>query len=102
MARRFIGGGRRMARRLQRRCLVDQHDGNPVTNGITQLAVMTQQGRLRFAILEVLLAFWTHQDREQLRRNGHEDRSSGSWYPSRRSAFVLRRQFGSTLTRRSR
>jgi hypothetical protein len=53
---------------LERRCLIDQHDGNSVAHGIAQSADVAVESLREFAILQLSLAPWADEDGKQLRR----------------------------------
>src|SRR5688572_20427232 len=62
--------GKRMAsaiKRLKRLSLINQHDWNAVANFISQLAFVTNELRLLFAILELAFALRANQNLQQLR-----------------------------------
>src|SRR5438105_3915378 len=88
--------------RLKRRCLIDQHYRNVITNRITQPASVTYQRLLAFAVLELAFAFWTNQNLQQLCTQTHFCFPVPVRYPNRESAAGSLLQFGSTFTCSSR
>ena len=59
---------RASVRRLVRRRLIDEHDGDAVSDSITEPAVFAEQPRLFRAILQVALALGANEDGEKLFR----------------------------------
>jgi hypothetical protein len=50
--------------RLKRSRLIDQHDWDVVTDGVTQPALVTEKGLLGLSILEFALALGTNENFE--------------------------------------
>src|SRR5687768_12348230 len=61
---------------LERRGLINQHDRDFVANRVSQSARRTHEARRIGLVLELAFALRAHQDRKELRREGHETRSS--------------------------
>src|SRR5438046_785364 len=62
------------ARALKWRRLINEHDGDAVSNGVTQSAGVTDECRLSLAVFELAFAFRADEDGQQLRRDGHVGR----------------------------
>jgi hypothetical protein len=59
-------------RTLERRGLIDEHDGDVIAHRIPKLARMTNEARFRFAVFEVALAFGADEDFEKLCVEAHD------------------------------
>jgi hypothetical protein len=57
--------------RLKRSRLIDQHDWDVVTDGITQPTLVTEKSLLSLSILEFTLALGADEDFEETRRQAH-------------------------------
>src|SRR6267143_3577292 len=57
--------------KLERSRLIDQHDGDIIAHGVAEPAFVADENLLRFTILELRLAFGTHEDLEQAFRQTH-------------------------------
>src|SRR5205085_938996 len=56
---------------LKRSRLIDQHDGNIVSHGVAEAALVTKQCLLRLSILELALALWADEDFKETRGQAH-------------------------------
>src|SRR4030088_394757 len=57
--------------KLERSRLIYQHDWDIIAHGVAQPALVADQNLFRFQILELRLAFGTHENLEQTLRQAH-------------------------------